>query len=174
MTDGKKQVVIDVPSYKGPDRRGEEPIVIAQCRCHPKHEKVLADHEADINELKQDLKERRAALDERIATNHRELEEDIMALERSKLPNRLFYLFIGTFSVLFIVGIITVYSGLNAAKLSLTEKIGEIKTEVKVVEVKVQNHVDSAEKIEDKLESIDRKIDDHVLETKNGMKNHGG
>ena len=125
--------------YKGPERR----ITSVHCACHVKHVKQLTDHEKDIEIMQADSKK-----------DHREIWTDIKA----KVPNHLFYLFISVFSVLYIVGIIAVYTGMHKIDKSLSTQIGGINTEVKVMSTT--------------LNYLDKKVDDHIYHTKNGGSKH--
>jgi hypothetical protein len=87
---------VDSSGYKGPERR--ETIVVTQCKCHPKHTRILEDHDKELNGLKEDLAHRRELLDQRIERIVNNMGEDIKIVDRGKVPNRLFYIFISAYS----------------------------------------------------------------------------
>lgn len=114
--------MVDTPEYKGIDRR--RVLILEKCVCHVRHEAMLKDHEDDIKELKDEDK-------------HAPMWEDI----KNKVPNRLFYLFVG----IVIVGLAFVYDKVH----SVDKAIAVISTEVKridKVEVKVDELHDDLEK----------------------------
>ncbi len=77
---------------------------------------------------------------------------------KSKVPNHLFYLFVSVFSVLYIIGIVAVYTGMHKIDKSLSTQISGVKTDVKVMSTALQY--------------LDKKVDDHIVEFKqeNGRK----
>lgn len=175
----ERMIMLDLPDYKGPDRRGDGKIVVTQCQCHPKHERVLQDHDKKFNDLEgritviEQLRERRRReVDQHIDESHKEMWGDIKKLNEAKVPNKLFYLFISTFSVLFIGGIITVYTGMHEIDKGLGKSIADLKVEVKVVDVKVSNHVTTATRIEKEVDQLHKKVDQHIYQTSNGHMKH--
>lgn len=168
-----KQVQMDLPTYKGPDRRGDEQLIVTQCGCHPKHERVLSDHDKRIDALTKDINERRKEIDSRMERGYKDLVRDVVGLEKSKVTNRLFYLFISVYSVLFIGGIITVYTGMNRVDKNLTVQMGDLKTEVKVIDTKVSSHVTASNEIKQNQKDMNKKLDNHIHQTSNGNA-HGG
>ncbi len=135
MVEDERRVVVDVPSYKGPDRREAE-IVISQCGCHPKHQRILDDHDKEIDDLKVQIENRRKEVNNKMVKDkdwgereHQGMWEGI----KSKVPNHLFYLFVSVFAVLYIIGIVAVYTGMHKIDKSLSTELSGIKTEVKVM-----------------------------------------
>ena len=156
----KRKITVDVPAYQGPDRRTAD-IVLSQCACHPKHERILKDHDSNIATLTKTIESRRVEVNSKmekekgsIKNDHKLMWDDIKA----KVPNKLFYLFISVYSVLFIIGIVAVYTGMHKIDKSLTTQMGSINTEVKVVSTT--------------LKYLDKKVDDHIYQTKNGNSKH--
>lgn len=158
----KRDITIDVPSYKGPERRSAE-IVLSQCACHPKHDRILKDHDDSIATLEKSLESRRQEVNSKMEVHYSDAKEDHKIMWdgiKSKVPNHLFYIFITVYSVLFVAGIVTVYTGMHTIDKNLTEQISSVKTEVQVMSTT--------------LKFVDDKLDDHVYYTKNGKEKGGG
>jgi chaperonin cofactor prefoldin len=154
---------VDSSNYKGPERR--EAIVVTQCKCHPKHTRILDDHDKELNGLKEDLAHRRELLDQRIERIVNNMGEDIKIVDRGKVPNRLFYIFISAYSALFILGIITVYTGMhqnslnfmqgiNALQKETTESFSEIEKQVTTLQYESAAHGRTMDKMEKSFEQV--------------------
>jgi hypothetical protein len=144
----RKVLQVQSPDYEGPERR--DTIFITQCECHAKHTRILDDHDGEIKGIKNDLKKgfqslhddlghRREIIDKRIEASGRELWDETKVLERGKVSNRLFYTFITVYSVLFIGGIIAVYTGMHNNAITFTQGISE----VKIMQTQTNTNVDN-------------------------------
>jgi cell division protein FtsL len=136
---------VRTPGYKGPERR----IIPKECLCHHKHTRILEDHDGELRMIKSDLKDgfkqvhddlahRREILDQRITNGHREIWDETKILERGKVSNKLFYTFITVYSVLFIAGIIAVYTGMHNNALTFTQGISDVKIMQTKTDAKVE------------------------------------
>lgn len=119
MTDNKKahSHVVESSDYRGPERRAD------QCSCHLKHQRVLDQHDKDLESIKVDREKRRKDWEDKTESHHKDMWEDIKA----KVPNKLFYLFISAYSLLFIAGILSVYTGMHQSALTFQAGISEVK-----------------------------------------------
>lgn len=162
--DKSHKVMIETAGYKGPDRRGESPIVIAQCQCHPKHERVLHDHDERIKNIEEGRERRRESLDKEIDEKHNNMWEAI----KSKVSNPVFYVFITVYTFFFVAGIAAVYTGMHKIDKNLTEKIAEVKAEVAVTNTKIEYNTASIRRVEKQVEKINQKLDNHIEQTING------
>ncbi len=148
-----REIVIDVPSYKGPDRRSAE-IVLSQCACHPKHDRILKNHDDSISRLEKTIESRRQEVNSKMETHYSDAKEDHKIMWdgiKQKVPNHLFYIFITVYSVLFVAGIVTVYTGMHKIDKNLTTQIGSVNTEVKVMS--------------NTLKFVDEKLATHIYQT---------
>lgn len=150
-------IVIDVPGYKGEDRRQFS----APCDCHKKHERVLSDHDIALGDVESSIKgivsERKhdwEEHDKRREDSLKDLWDDVKIMDRSKVPNKLFYLFVSAYSVLFILGLITVYTGMHKNTLTFTVEAGEIKSSIAIVKKEMQYRTANEEKIERALQEM--------------------
>lgn len=169
-----KPVMIETPNYKGPERR--EAILVTQCNCHDKHTRILTDHDDALKQLRLDQKDgfkvihddlahRREVLDKRIDDGNKELWDETKILERTKVPNRLFYVFVSAYSLLFIAGIVAVYQGMHNNSLDFiagitelkeeqNEKLTKIERSVTVLQYESKSHSGSMNKMEADLEKV--------------------
>ena len=133
MTDSKKahSHVVESSDYRGPERRAD------QCSCHLKHQRVLDQHDKDLESIKVDREKRRKDWEDRMDVHHRDMWTDIKA----KVPNKLFYTFISVYSLLFIFGIVSVYKGMHQSALAFQSGISD----VKVMQTELKASVKAAE-----------------------------
>jgi hypothetical protein len=150
---------IDSPQYQGPDRREDSAL---HCVCHPKHTRILTDHDEALKALRVDLTRRREILDQRIAEEDKKLWEETKALERGKVSNKLFYIFVCVYSVLFISGIVTVYQGMHSNAINFlggindlrteqAEKLTKIESSIKVLEYQANTNSRAMDKMETQI-----------------------
>ncbi len=119
---------IYTPDYSGPDRRREMEVVVKKCFCHTRHEQILDNHGEDIRDIKINCGDSGKAI-------------------ASKVPNKLFYLFV----VIIIGGLGVVYNGVHKVDKSLavfSEKMDNtsmlyhrLENEMRDVRDKVQNYI---------------------------------
>lgn len=128
-----KSVVIQTPDYQGPERRSEVEVVVKKCFCHREHERRLDDHERDIHEAKSENTDRDKAI-------------------ASKVPNRLFYLFVG----IVVAGLAFVYNGIH-----------NVDKRIAVVCEKMDNNRIQYNRLENELREIQRKVQEHIYQTNN-------
>lgn len=108
-------------SYQGPERR--QKVVLARCANHAEHQRVLKDHDKAIGGLQGEMADRRKTSSEA----HGKIYEEIRVVDRSKVPSKLFYLFVSVYSVLFIAGIVSVYQGMHKNALTFKDGITDVK-----------------------------------------------
>lgn len=175
----KRRVVIDSPNYQGEDRRGGT-IKITHCDCHMKHTSKIGDHEKSIGKIQNGITKLKDDMYQRMDIAHESMRSDI----KQKVNNRLFYIFISVYSAFFIGGVVTLYMSLNDMNVSLMTNITETKeelkdkmsildTEVRVLNVTMDNHIVVGNRIEKKIEQVDKKVEDHIHQTNNGNSQHG-
>jgi hypothetical protein len=137
----KKRPRVESPGYEGPERRDR--LVIGTCDCHSKHQRILDDHDREIASIKSSREDQ-----------HRDMWTDI----KSKVPNKLFYLFISVFSGLFILGIASVYQGMHRNALAFQEGLASVKVTQREIKVILDN---TREKVTDLSKEV-RTINDHI------------
>ena len=123
--------------YTGPERR-------LSCICHPKHTRILADHDAKLKQHEENLssvideiKRRREELDRRTDGKFTE----IWGAIRSKLSARVFLALVLAFGGTFFATIFFIYRDSQAIRLDIMKAITEVKAELHVVstDVKIGN-----------------------------------
>jgi capsule polysaccharide export protein KpsE/RkpR len=115
-----KAMAIGGTGYDGPERRGA---VAEYCPHHAEHLRILNDHDRELGLLRASAESRRDAS----TKAHGELYEEIKMVERSRVPSRLFYVFVSVYSVLFILGIVSVYKGMHQNALVFQAGLSEVK-----------------------------------------------
>lgn len=141
-------VQIESPEYKGDERR--KTLVLSHCVCHPKHEKVLSDHAEMIKEMRSERNE----LSRKQDGQHRLMWDDIKTIDHSKVEKRLFYIFVAI-----TVGILGfVYNGIH-----------QVDKAVAVLNTNVELHFDQAKEIKVAIDRVDKKVNDHIFQTRHQM-----
>ena len=139
---------IHTPDYDGPNRR-------QHCYCHPKHDKVLKDHDEELKEMRRENKARDKDADEA----HGKLWSNMDLLQREKVEKRLFYLLItSVFAVMAFV-----YMGIH-----------KVDKNVAVLNANMQQHFTQAREIKEQIQRVDDKVEAHIHATSNGHTTHGG
>lgn len=140
---------VETPDYKGPNRR-------EHCDCHIKHDKILQDHDTELKDLRKERRER----EERSARQHEGLWEGV----KSKTEKKLFYIF-----VLIVVGILGVtYQGIHNLALDLKD----VEKQVAINNVQGKEIAKALERIDGRIEKTNTKLENHMLNTKNGDTAH--
>ena len=124
------------PDYAGPERRKVLEVVVKKCFCHAKHERILEDHETDIRDMKV-------------------INSDSVKALSSKVPNRLFYLFVG----IVIVGLAFVYDGIHKVDKSLA-----------VMGEKIDNSSTQYNRLEQEIKDVQDKVQERIHQTSNKIK----
>jgi hypothetical protein len=119
MVHKDREAVIDVPGgYSGPDRR-----LSVSCGYHLQHQRILEDHDGDLAELRRGLEQQRRDA----SSAHGDIYTELKGVDRAKVSNKLFYLFISAYSLLFIAGIVSVYKQATQATITFQEGIADVK-----------------------------------------------
>lgn len=140
---------VETADYKGPNRR-------EHCDCHIKHDKILQDHDSELKELRKERRER----EDRRARQHDGLWDGI----KGKVEKKLFYLF-----VVIVVGILGfTYQGIHNLALDLKD----IEKQVAVVNVQGKDIAQALERIDKQIERTNSKLENHMLNTRNGNTTH--
>lgn len=106
--------------YEGTERRSQ--VRITHCDCHPKHTQVLKDLKTDVHDIRKDLKERRAVIDDRMDKQH----DSLWTAIRNKVSIRVTLAFIVSFTLAYVFGVIAVYKTTQTNRLLMLE----VKTEL--------------------------------------------
>jgi hypothetical protein len=156
------KMAVEAPGYEGPERRE----FTSLCDHHTEHSRVLADHDKELDRI-------RAAADQRREASgkaHGDLYEEIKRVERSRVPNRLFYTFISVYSVLFIFGIVSVYKGMTQNALTFQGGLAE----VKVMQAETRSELKAAiSGAEAKVSSMKEEIKDLKRDFRAGRRRDG-
>lgn len=100
--------------YEGEERRSH--VSIRRCDYHAEHTYILNTLVKDMKDLKTDLAERRQRVNDQLD---------------SKLSAKFAIIFLATFTLSYILGVISVNKGVQANRLLLTEVKSELKLELK-------------------------------------------
>jgi cell division protein FtsL len=136
MARGNKMTV-EAPGYEGPECRE----FMMTCDRHAEHGRVLADHDKELDRLRTAMDQRREAS----GKAHGDLYEEIKRVERSKVPNRLFYTFISVYSVLFVLGIVSVYKGMNQNAITFHDGFAQVRVMQAETKSELKAAISSAE-----------------------------
>jgi len=159
MVDERK-IIIDVPHYKGKDRREGE-LVVGLCGFHLKHSQQIKDTEKDIAEMKSDI----GKVEDNTREDHQIMWKDIKA----KVSHKLFYIFVTVYTAFFIGGVVGMYHKLGTVNENLIEKISTLQINVKMVGYDLKFHKVTSNKIEKDIEKVSEKVDRLTREVrKNG------
>lgn len=125
------------------------------CPYHPTHDRILKDHDKAIDDFQSTLSDLR----KNSSQSRAEIYNEIKTVERSKVSTNLFYLFISVYSVLYILGIISVYRGMHQNSLTFQSGI----TDVKVMQAELKAGLSSADQ---RIQSVTDDIKDLRNEVK--------
>jgi len=116
--------IIRTETYSGPERRQQLEVVVKKCLCHVAHSKTLESHEESLKNNKSD---------------HKVIWDDV----KQKVPNKLFYLFVG----IVVGGLAFVYHGIYGVDKNIA-----------IVETKMEAKFQS---VESEITSLRKEIDRH-------------
>jgi len=134
-----KRSLVESPGYQGPERRDR--LVIGPCECHLKHTRILQEHDEQIKNIKEHNEARDKYIDDRTERQHFNMWEGI----KKKVSNKLFYLYISVYSGLFILGIVSVYTGMHNNALAFKEEL----TKVRVIQAEIKTGLEASSKMTD-------------------------
>lgn len=93
------------------------------CPYHTTHDRILKDHDKALDEFQAEI----AGMRENSSRSRAEIYNEIKTVERSKVSTNLFYLFISVYSVLYLLGIMSVYRGMHQNSLTFQAGITDVK-----------------------------------------------
>ena len=153
-------VLIDSPGYKGPERR--EVLIIGPCACHREHQRILQDHEDEIKELQNNREKQR----DHAEKAHGAIYSEINTVDRSKVSNKLFYLYITVYSLFFIGGIVSVYTGMNKNALMFKDGLTEVKVMQSELKTTLKNTDSRIQDLKEEFKDIRAEFKDIRAEIK--------
>jgi len=154
--DDDKVIMVESPEYNGPERRDR--LVIGPCGCHPKHQRILEDHDKKFAIIEA-ARERRG---EHMEQAHGDIYEEIKKVERSRVPNRIFYLFVTVYSGLFILGIVSVYSGMHQNALAFQKGLSDVKVMQAELKATAANTGQRVGDMKDEIRELKRDLKDRM------------
>lgn len=147
---------VSAPGYNGPDRRRAP-----SCPYYDVHERVMGEHEKDIDRMREDCHEIKKNTDDRFERmedrHHKEVDK--------KLPAKTFWILFSSFAGLYLLATAANFTGIYYMKEGINERISEVVTEVKVLKAAIEYQSQTSNRIEKQLNDVDEKVDKHMFDT---------
>lgn len=125
-------------------------------------EKSFEEQKYKIEQLEDEVNDLRASIGERFLKASQETQKSL----EKKTPSKLFYLFIGTFTLLYLYGIISVYTKSTQNTLAFTQGF----TSIRVTQTRLSEKLDYTITKSDDIEKEILKLRDQVSEILNKVK----